>query len=436
MIHLKNKVTILVAVLVCAGIMGAVAISKKNSSQHDYTAFMVQSQSAVDSDSEKATAPVAISQSAEQQAAKTKADKSVDAVLFQSTDQEGFIGTYTGKQIDNPADNIFTISLDRTPSENDRVWLCYELAGVNDYTNIPHSINDQRATGGYLVQLSDKASLQREQVNTAWLKKGENRITFSLPEDAGFGYKVSNLSIEIEQGANIPELVVNTSSISYDNKAYISGFVQIKDSKGLKVVVDGKETVVYNGGFEAITALNTNRLVIVKAILPDGKELSKTIHFAKATSADIEFAFDNTTKQVGKTFKKGVADKLEIETAVLKVDAKSLLPDSKSITVTTLRHIDMAALDMGMSNVTDQYKGYRFLPHGEHFGKGTKVAIKYDRTKIPNGYTEDDIRTYYFDTDTKHWVALERDTIDKTNCMIVSNTTHFTDMINGVIQSP
>jgi RHS repeat-associated protein len=91
---------------------------------------------------------------------------------------------------------------------------------------------------------------------------------------------------------------------------------------------------------------------------------------------------------------------------------------------------------MGMNNVTAGYKGYRFLPHGEHFADGATVTIKYDRTKIPSGYTEDDIKTFYFDLDTKHWVALERDTIDKKNQLIVSRTTHFTDMINGVIQAP
>ena len=62
--------------------------------------------------------------------------------------------------------------------------------------------------------------------------------------------------------------------------------------------------------------------------------------------------------------------------------------------------------------------------------------MKYDRTRIPSGYTEDDIRTYYFDNDTKHWVALERVKVDKQEACVVSRTTHFTDMINGVIQAP
>ena len=47
-----------------------------------------------------------------------------------------------------------------------------------------------------------------------------------------------------------------------------------------------------------------------------------------------------------------------------------------------------------MTNVTAKGDGYRFLPHGNHFeGKGATVKIKYDRTRIPSGFTEDDINT-------------------------------------------
>ena len=64
------------------------------------------------------------------------------------------------------------------------------------------------------------------------------------------------------------------------------------------------------------------------------------------------------------------------------------------------------------------------------------MKIKYDRTRIPSGFTEDDINTYYFDKNTKHWVALERVRVDKKETCVVSRTTHFTDMINGVIKAP
>lgn len=110
---------------------------------------------------------------------------------------------------------------------------------------------------------------------------------------------------------------------------------------------------------------------------------------------------------------------------------------ARKLTMRPLREMDLPALDFGMTNVTAEGEGVRFLPHGIHFTeKGATVRLKYDRTRIPSGYTEDDIRTYYFDNDTKHWVALERVKVDKQEACVVSRTTHFTDMINGVIQAP
>ena len=92
--------------------------------------------------------------------------------------------------------------------------------------------------------------------------------------------------------------------------------------------------------------------------------------------------------------------------------------------VTALRETDIPALDYGMTNVTAKGDGYRFLPHGNHFeGKGATVKIKYDRTRIPSGFTEDDINTYYFDQDTRHWVALERVKVDKATACVVLETT-------------
>lgn len=365
------------------------------------------------------------------------AERKAHAIQYMAVQAEGIIGAYGGKKLDNPSDNIFTIKLDRTLSSTDKVWLCYDLTGVEDYTNIPHSINDRLATGGYLVKTTNTTTRQRQQINPSWLHKGDNLIQFGLPENADFGYKVSNLTIAVEPIANTMRLVVNSSSTSYNNKAYVSGFIQQKDAGGATFFVDGKQVKSLNDGFEAVVALDNSRTVNVKAVYVNGKEESKEIVFTRGENLTMEFPFNNDIHQADKIFSKGIADNLMLETALLKVESSALLAASKQISITTLRDIDIPALDMGINNVTAQHKGYRFLPHGEHFANGgATVAIKYDRTKIPNGFTEDDIKTFYFDLDTKHWVALERDSIDKKNQLIVSRTTHFTDMINGVIQTP
>ena len=133
---------------------------------------------------------------------------------------------------------------------------------------------------------------------------------------------------------------------------------------------------------------------------------------------------------------KSKSGKLEAPTATLEV-SEGVMKENLEISLSSIAESQLPKLDRGMTNVTDSFSGYRFLPHGEHFdGKGAKVVLGYDRTKIPSGYTEDDIRTYYYDEQLKHWVALERDSVDRAHRTIVSHTTHFTDMINGVIQAP
>ena len=103
----------------------------------------------------------------------------------------------------------------------------------------------------------------------------------------------------------------------------------------------------------------------------------------------------------------------------------------------SLDSIDVPAMDYGMFNVSIQGEGYRFLPHGTHFNEnGATVSLKYDRTRIPSGYTEDDIHTFYYDMERKCWIALQRISVDKHNSSVISKTTHFTDMINGIIATP
>ncbi len=133
---------------------------------------------------------------------------------------------------------------------------------------------------------------------------------------------------------------------------------------------------------------------------------------------------------------KAKASRLDAPTATLEV-GEGVLKQDLNISISSIREANLPKLDKGMTNVTDSFSGYRFLPHGEHFaGKGAKVVLGYDRTKIPSGYTEDDIRTYYYDETEKRWIPLQRDSIDRKNRQIISRTTHFTDMINGVIQAP
>jgi len=158
---------------------------------------------------------------------------------------KGIIGLYDGNQTDNPADNIFSIKLDNQPTANDKVWLTYRLTGVTDNSGVACSINDRLAFGGYLVKKDTSIRRQRIQLNALWLQKGENRIQFGLAENANYGYRISDLALEVEQGANDMPLAVTSSHTLYNGKAYVHGFVQAGDKSTISI--DGKTVAVRDG---------------------------------------------------------------------------------------------------------------------------------------------------------------------------------------------
>ncbi len=120
-------------------------------------------------------------------------------VTYKATLKEGTIGAFAGRKLDNPADNIFHVTINQKPSVNDRVWLEYELNGLANAQSVSKSINDRLATGGYLVKKSKGWSKQKEALNPDWLKKGHNSIQFSLPEKAQYGYQIKNVRLVVKK---------------------------------------------------------------------------------------------------------------------------------------------------------------------------------------------------------------------------------------------
>ena len=119
----------------------------------------------------------------------------------------------------------------------------------------------------------------------------------------------------------------------------------------------------------------------------------------------------------------------------------------KVLSITPLKKNELPHLPAGMVNVTgscdtlmaknDTTAGYRFLPHGNHFVHSmASIAVPYDSTLIPKGYTADDIHTYYYDELTRKWTLLKSKGIDTKHAVAMAETSHFTDVINGIIKVP
>lgn len=342
----------------------------------------------------------------------------------------GSVGIPEGKTADNPEDNIFEINLSRTIPSDARVWLCYELQGADHSGAVAKSINDRPATGGYMATASDGWTHVREEIHPAWLHEGVNRVLFTAPE--GRSYSVRNLHVETASGPG-QALTLSQTPVVYGDLAYVHGFVR----NGVRTVKAGHTVLtLQDGEFEGIVPVSGSSLTL-SATTASGKALTASFPTLKKGKADYERAFQTpAARTAGKHFAQDKVDSLKNANGALLVDHGVMLA-ARKLTMRPLREMDLPALDFGMTNVTAEGEGVRFLPHGTHFTeKGATVRLKYDRTRIPSGYTEDDIRTYYFDNDTKHWVALERVKVDKQEACVVSRTTHFTDMINGVIQAP
>jgi len=379
-------------------------------------------------------------------AAPAPAAENAKAVVttYASGTREGLIGVTEAVPVDNPADNVFHVKVKEAPGSTDKVYLVYELSGVADHTAVSRGVNDQLSVGGYLVKNRKGWAAQRELVNAKWLRPGDNVVRFTLPAGANHSYRVRNLSLEVEKApagaAGARELVINqpASHAHYDGQGYLKGFAGGMGGEKAHITVDGKKVSSFGGEFEALVARPKGAgpwTVIVEAMYPDGQKTRKEVSFSVPSSADYHYGYHGAGQTVQKSFAVTAAQSISLPGAGLSA-AKGDLARGMILSITTLREVDLPALDGGMVNVTKHGSGFRFLPHRTKFAKPVNLKLAYDENKIPEGYTERDIKTYFFDEESHHWVALPTDTVVALTGEVFSRTTHFTDMINAIIKVP
>ena len=90
--------------------------------------------------------------------------------------------------------------------------------------------------------------------------------------------------------------------------------------------------------------------------------------------------------------------------------------------MTELTPVQLPPLDAGMVNVTggfdgnSQTAGYRVNPRPGEFA----IAVPYDPSLLPQGFTEDDIQTYVYDRQYHRWVAIQRDSVNEAELLVCS----------------
>ena len=166
----------------------------------------------------------------------------------------------------------------------------------------------------------------------------------------------------------------------------------------------------------------------------------------KANRKSARLFADLGKRTVSKFFTNSDSDTLNVGRAQLAVPREAM-EKGKVLSITPLRKGELPTLPTGMLNVTggcdtlmartDTVSGYRFLPHGNHFVHHlASIAVPYDSTLIPKGYTVDDIHTYYYDELHQRWTMLQSKGIDAKREVAMAETSHFTDVINGIIKVP
>ncbi len=108
--------------------------------------------------------------------------------------------------------------------------------------------------------------------------------------------------------------------------------------------------------------------------------------------------------------------------------------EAMEITVTMLPATE--SLGEGLSNATAGAAGYRFSPRGATFDVPVEVRIGYDPSLGTRPGALEDLYTYFFDETRSRWTALERVGFDRERAMLISRTTHFTDMVNATLSLP
>ena len=89
-----------------------------------------------------------------------------------------------------------------------------------------------------------------------------------------------------------------------------------------------------------------------------------------------------------------------------------------------------------LHNATSGGGGYRFTPAGQRFLKEAEIRLPYEAGLKETPAVLEELTTYYFDTEKGRWEALKRIGLDEEHGVLVSATTHFTDMINGTLSLP
>ncbi|WP_027879247.1 SpvB/TcaC N-terminal domain-containing protein [Mesoflavibacter zeaxanthinifaciens] len=365
---------------------------------------------------------------------KVKTLKKNTSTVFYALEEQAVIGITTEIEKENPRDNFFTLILPESIDlENHDVVLKYEVYGVSGAEQTAKSINSNDIYGGQVIKLNDTWISVEENLPKSYLKTGKNEIFFNRRADKNYLYKVKDLRIELVNKSSNKVFTTSSSLTNYKDKIYLSGFV---DDNINQIEVLGEIIPIKDGMFEAIlneVPKNTRILSINYGKNLNNKEEIRVTY----KDETIDYAFskkENTDNKVNKNNMLGVLslDALTIQNTV----NTSGLTDSQ-LQIEGINFEELRPVNSDVVNVTSgQFLGYRLKTLIKNDSADFELQLKYDKSKIPDGYTDKDVRTFFFDKEKREWVTLPVENLDYENSVVVTKYNGDTDYINGVIKVP
>ena len=151
----------------------------------------------------------------------------------------------------------------------------------------------------------------------------------------------------------------------------------------------------------------------------------------KRTRALVEAAFTGEKKSALIRAEEG--GEVRLGRASIVIPPGALKKDTE-ISITRLFRV--AETGERLYNATEGRGGYRFLPAGQQFEKEVVITIPYEEALSGKRAALEELKTYFYDTKKKVWTALPRRALLEEEGLIESESTHFTDMINGTLALP
>ncbi len=357
--------------------------------------------------------------------------------VYHAIENTGVIGIYSNFEQENPNDNFFTIELPENINlESYDVVLKYSLYGIDGADQTTKSINNSVVYGGQSIKINDTWNDVVEYIPAQFVKSGKNEIFFNRRSDINYQYKVKDLSIGLVEKRSGNIFLTEESLKNYAGKIHLLGYA--KDGV-TEINLLGKSVQIEDGMFEHILEnISEETQSLTLSYLDDNQQLIAEEFKVEFKPEEMNYQFSESgNSENSSSFTESVSEYIEFYALNEKGENMETPFLSKELLIEGLEFKDLRPLNADVENVTSGiFLGFRTKTLDVSSDTPIKLHLKYDESKIPDGYSAKDVRTFAFDSEKREWTMLRVDSLDSVNKMIISMFNGDTDYVNGVIRVP